>query len=235
MDAEHAEHAGQVGSGTPREVAQEAVAAASRRLAEEGLLVGTAGNVSLVLDGPTGTEVAITPTGMVLAEARAEDVAVVDLDGVHLAGPLAATSELDLHLTVLRERGGAVVHTHSVVATALSLVVDELPCVHYQQLSIGGAVRVAPFAVFGTPELAASVHEAMSGKQAAILAHHGTVAAGATLAKAVENALLLEWAADLYHRARAIGEPRELSEAQQVAVIEAALARGYGSTRPAEG
>ncbi|MEQ6903249.1 class II aldolase/adducin family protein [Nocardioides sp. YIM 152588] len=219
-----------------RDHARAAVATASRRLAQEGLLIGTAGNVSLLFDGPTGPEVAVTATGVVLGEATAREVSVVALGGEHLDGDLAVTSEIDLHLGVLRDRGGAVVHTHSVVATSLSLVLDELPCVHYQQLALGGAVRVAPFAVFGSAELAEAVRVALEGRQAAILAHHGTVALGRDLDRAIENALLLEWAADLYWRAAAVGSgrpPRTLSEDQQVAVIEAALARGYGTTREA--
>jgi L-fuculose-phosphate aldolase len=219
---------------SPRQQARAAVAAASRRLAEAGLLIGTAGNVSLRFPGPEGDEVAVTATSVVLAETAPEHVSVVGLDGRPLEGDLAPTSELELHLGVLRERGGAVVHTHSAVATALSLVVDELPCVHYQQLLLGGTIRVAPFAVFGTPELAASVHAALEGRQAAILANHGTVTTGAGLDQAVENALLLEWAAELYWRARAIGEPRALTEEQQSAVVQAALARGYGAPRPGE-
>ncbi|MGX6446917.1 class II aldolase/adducin family protein [Patulibacter sp. S7RM1-6] len=216
-----------------RSRARTAVATASRRLADDGLVLGTAGNVSLRFDGPTGPEIAVTATGAVLADASEEHVAVVALDGGHLEGALAATSEVELHLGILRERGGAVVHTHSTAATALSLVVDELPVVHYQQLLLGGAVRVAPFHVFGSADLAEAVHAAMEGRQAAILAHHGTVASGHTLDAAVENALLLERAAELYARARAIGTPRSLSAEQQAAVVEAALATGYGSTRPA--
>lgn len=209
------------------------VAATSRRLAEEGLLIGTAGNVSVLFPGPTGDEVAITATGVVLADAAADQVVVVDLDGHHLEGDLAPTSELGLHLDALRDRGGAVVHTHSPTATALSLVIDELPCVHYQQLTIGGAIRVAPFAVFGSPELAAAVRAALADKQAAILANHGTVACGDDLARAADNALMLEWAAELYWRARVVGHPRALTEDQQRAVIEVALATGYGTPRKA--
>ncbi|MDX6740888.1 class II aldolase/adducin family protein [Actinocorallia sp. A-T 12471] len=219
---------------TARASARADVAAASRRLAQEGLLIGTAGNVSLAFAGPDGPEAAITATGVVLADITPDQVTVVGLDGRVREGDLAPTSEADLHLALLRERGGAVVHTHSPAATALSLVLDELPCVHYQQLTIGGSVRVAPFAVFGSRELADAVSAALAGKQAAILANHGTVAVGGDLAKAVENALLLEWAADLYTRASALGTPRALTEEQQLAVIEAALATGYGTTKAAE-
>lgn len=207
------------------------MAATSRRLAQEGLLIGTAGNVSLRYPGPTGDEVAITATGVTLADAEPGQVSILALDGSQLEGEFAATSEAGLHLDALRERGGAVVHTHSPVATAISLVVDELPCVHYQQLMLGGSVRVAPFEVFGSPELARAVHDALDGKMAAILANHGTVALGVDLRQAAENALLLEWAATLYWRARSIGEPRVLSADQQAAVIQAAVASGYGTPK----
>lgn len=216
-----------------RTTARRDVAATSRRLAEAGLLIGTAGNVSLLFDGPTGPEVAITATGTELANLTTDQVSVVDLEGTHLMGQLAVTAEAELHLLLLRERGGAVVHTHSPIATAVSLVADEIPCVHYQQLLLGGAIRVAPFAVFGSAELAESVHAGMQDRHAAILANHGTVTAGSDLAQAASHAELLEWVADLYWRARAIGEPRALTAEQQGAVITAALSTGYGTTRQA--
>lgn len=217
------------------------MAAASRQLAADGLLIGTAGNVSMVVPGTGGTsstgstEIAITATGIHLGTAGPDQVSIVDRDGVLLDGDLVPTSELELHLGAYATHGaGAVVHTHSPAATAISLVVDELPCVHYQQLLLGGSIRVAPFAVFGSAELATHVRDALEGRQAAILANHGTLALGADLAAAVDNARLLEWLADLYWRARAIGTPRALSEAQQHAVIETALATGYGTPRRAE-
>jgi len=214
-----------------RQEARAAVARVSRELAEHGLLIGTAGNVSTWFEGPSGDEVAVTGTGVDLASATADDVTVVDLQGKILDGALEPTSELQFHLETSRERRGALVHTHSPIATAVSLVVDEVPCVHYQQLLLGGAIRVAPFAVFGSPELADNVRRALVGKQAAILANHGTVAWGADLRQATHNALLLEWAAEMYWRARAIGEPRALTDEQQQAVIEAAIATGYGTTK----
>jgi L-fuculose-phosphate aldolase len=206
----------------------EAVAAGSRQLAAKGLLIGTAGNVST----RTGDQIAVTATGVPLAAAGPEHVTVVDLDGTSVAGDLAPTSELLLHLGIYRRFGaGAVVHTHSPMATALTLVADELPCVHYQLLPLGGAIRVAPFAVFGTPELAEHVFTALDGKTAALMANHGAVTFAPTLDQAVEQALVLEWACGLYLRAAAVGPPRALSTEQQHAVIAAALARGYGTTR----
>jgi L-fuculose-phosphate aldolase len=200
-------------------------------LAREGLLIGTAGNVSVRV----GEHVAITATGVVLGRATPDQVTVVGLDGTVVAGDFAPTSELELHLGIYERYGaGAVVHTHSPQATAVSLVLDELPCVHYQQLSFGGAVRVAPFAVFGSGELAEQVLIALEGKTAALMANHGAVVYGPTLEAAVDNTLLLEWACGLYLRAATIGTPRALDADQQAAVISAAVRRGYGSTQRIE-
>jgi L-fuculose-phosphate aldolase len=205
--------------------AREAVAAAARRLADEGLLVGTAGNVSV----REGDVVAITGTGVVLGSCAPADVALVRLDGSPVEG--APSSEVELHLGVYADRPdcAAVVHTHAPYSTALACVLDELPVLHYQQLLLGGAVRVAPYATFGTPELASAVRAALEGRQAALMANHGSVAVGATLDGAVEHALLLEWLAALHHRASALGTPRALTAQEQEDVVLAALARGYGS------
>jgi L-fuculose-phosphate aldolase len=206
------------------------VAEAARRLAAAGLVTGTAGNVSARSD----ELVAISPTGAVLAELEPEQVSVIDLEGELVAGELEPTSELDLHLGIYRRhQAGAVVHTHAPMATALSTVLDELPCVHYQMLLLGGSVRVAPYATFGTPELAELVLTALEGKTAALMANHGAINYGADVASALDAALLLEWACTVYWRAAVLGAPLSLNSDQQRAVVEAALERGYGETRPA--
>jgi L-fuculose-phosphate aldolase len=208
---------------------RERIAAACRRLAADGLVRGTAGNVSV----RTGDAVAITPTGAKLEALDATEVTVIDLEGRVVAGDLAPTSELDLHLGVYARYGaGAVVHTHAPVSTALSCVLDELPCVHYEMLLLGGTVRVAPYETFGTPELAAAALEALEGRTAALLSNHGTIAFGADLDGAVRATELLEWASTLYWRAASVGTPRVLDEAARQAVIDVAVARNYGTTRP---
>lgn len=211
-----------------------AVAAASRGLSAAGLVTGTSGNVSARL----GDLVALTATGAPLATATAADVTVVDLDGRVVAGDLQPTSERDLHLGVHRHAPpglvGAVVHTHSRMATAIGLVSDELPVLHYEQLRLGGVLRVAGFHPFGSADLARAVGAALDGRLAALMANHGAVALGADLAAAVRNAELTEWLCELAWHARAVGEPRTLTDEQQRAVIEAARASGYGSTRAAD-
>jgi L-fuculose-phosphate aldolase len=219
-------------SASTPEAAREQVAAASRRLAAEGLVLGTSGNVS----ARAGKHVAITPTGAELASLAADDVTVVALNGAVIAGTLAPTSEVDLHLGVYRRYdAGAVVHTHAPMATALACVLeDELPCVHYAMLALGGSVPVAPYRTFGTAELAQVVLDALDGKTAALMANHGAIAWAGDVDKAVEQSLLLEWACGVYWRAAQVGTPRALSAGQQQDVVAAALERSYGTTKQLE-
>lgn len=210
---------------------REQVAEASRRLAAERLVLGTSGNVSA--RGEDGL-VAITPTGAELASLEPEQVSVVDMDGALVAGELEPTSEIELHLGVYRRHGaGAVVHTHSPWATAVGCVADELPCVHYGMLALGGTVRVAPYRTFGTPELAESVLDALEGHTAALMANHGAINFGGDVDGAVEGALLLEWACEVYWHAAMLGQPRTLDSDDRQAVIDAVTSRGYGATRRA--
>jgi L-fuculose-phosphate aldolase len=211
---------------------REAVAAVSRSLAADGLVAGSSGNVS----ARSRDHVAITPTGGVLAELTPEDVAVVDLSGSLVDGPLEPTSEMELHLGVYdRYEAGAVVHTHPPTATALSCVVDEVPCVHYEMLRLGGAVPVARYETFGTPQLAQAVLDALEGRTAVLMANHGALTYAADPAAAADLTRLLEWACTVYWRAAAIGTPRALGEEERQAVIDAVLARGYGQTKETGG
>jgi L-fuculose-phosphate aldolase len=204
---------------------REDVAAACRRLAADGVVHATAGNVS----ARDGDLIAITPTGARLEELTAGEVAVVDRAGELVDGPLAPTSELALHLGVVeRYDAGAVVHTHAPFATALSCVLDELPLVHYEMLMLGGAIRVAPYATFGTPELAAGVLAALEGRTAALMANHGAVTWGADLAGALAATEVLEWACGVYWRACQVGTPRAMDADDQQAFVEAVTRRGYG-------
>ena len=209
------------------ERARERVATAARQLAQEGLALGSAGNVS----ERDGQHIAITRAGAVLATAQASDVSVIDLDGGRvgrLNGP-APTSELALHLGAYRRFGaGAVVHSHPPVATALACALDEVPAVHYQMVALGGPVRVARYATFGTDELAQITLDALEDRFAVLMANHGALAYGEDLDSAVERSLLLEWACTVYWRAATVGAPRALSSAQLDAVRQEVARRRYG-------
>jgi len=213
------------------EHAQVQVADAARRLAADGLVAGTSGNLS----AREGDRIAVSPTGAVLAELQPEQVTITDLDGnVVGGGGLAPTSELDLHLEVYRRYdAGAVVHTHAPVATALSTVLHELPVVHYEMLTLGGAIRVAPYRTFGTPELARDVADALEGRTAVLMANHGTVSYGGDMASAIRATEVLEWAATVYWRAAQVGTPRTLTDADMQDVVDTVVARNYGQVRSA--
>src|SRR5436305_2013529 len=216
-------------STTEAGAAREHVAAAARRLAAQGLVLGTAGNVSERIDED---HVAISPTGAVLQELTASQVTVIDLDGDLVEGGLEPTSEVGLHLGVYRRyHAGAVVHTHSAMATALSCVIDEVPVVHYHMLSVGGSIRLAPYASFVTPQLDDATLEALADRTGALMANHGAIVYAADAPAAVESALLLEWACGVFWHARALGRPRVLDAEQQQAVVSAVLERGYGEVR----
>ena len=211
------------------QAARRRVADASRELAAAGLVPGTAGNVS----ERVGELVAITPTGAVLESLTAASVTVVDLTGAVVGGELAPSSELGLHLGVYAQGdAGAVVHTHAPMATALACVLDELPCVHYGMLRLGGAVRVARYHTFGSPELAEATVRALDGRRAALMANHGAITYGSRPRRARWRTRgCSNGPAPLYWHAAAIGTPRVLSDADLAAVRDAVTRRGYGAPR----
>jgi L-fuculose-phosphate aldolase len=206
---------------------REALADACRTLASRGLVIGTAGNLSV----RAGDQVVVTPTGCTFEGVSPEEMSVVELDGEVVEGE--PTSELGLHLGVYGaiDWAGAVVHTHSPMATAVGCVVDELPPIHYAMLALGGSVRVAPYATFGTEELHSHVMRALDGRTAALMKNHGTLNCGPSLEGALEGALLLEWACSLYWHAAQIGEPSVLSEDQLADVARQVQELGYGAAR----
>jgi L-fuculose-phosphate aldolase len=219
------------------------IAAVCTGLAAAGLVVGTAGNVS----ARAGELIAVTPSGLDYAALTAELVGVHRMDGSAVEAPLQPSSELPLHLAVYAAAGvagagvagaevagagvAAIVHTHAPAATALSALVDEVPAIHYQVASFGGPVAVAPYATYGTGELAANVVTALAGRSACLMANHGAVTTGPDLRTAVTRAQALEWVCDVYLRAAAAGQPRLLPAAEIENVVR--KLSGYGQRPPA--
>jgi L-fuculose-phosphate aldolase len=211
--------------------AREAIVTTCKELSRAGLVVGTAGNVSV----RRGDLIAVTPSGVRYAELTRELVGVHRLDGTAVEAPLAPTSELPLHLAIYtaRPEAGAVVHTHSPAATAVSTLVDEVPAVHYYVAMFGGPVLVAPYAAYGTDELARNTVRALRDRTACLMGNHGAVTVGQDLATAHDKSVYLEWLCDVYLRASAAGTPRLLSPAQITAV--AVKLAGYGQRPPGGG
>ncbi|MEV5728670.1 class II aldolase/adducin family protein [Streptomyces pharetrae] len=211
----------------PQEEARawEALVATARRTVADGLVVGTSGNVSVRI----GDTVLVTPSGVPYDRLTPADLTAVALDGRQVRGTLVPTSELPLHLAVYRHTDArAVVHTHAVHATAVSTLVPELPVIHYMTAALGGPVRVAPYATYGTEALAENMLRALDGRSGCLLQNHGTVTYGATLDQAYDRTAQLEWMCRLWLTASSVpGLTPSLLSTDQLADVTERL-KGYG-------
>lgn len=199
----------------------------ARRTVTDGLVVGTSGNVSTRV----GEVVLVTPSAVPYDKLGPQDLCAVDLTGRQLAGSLPPTSELPLHLSVYRALGAhSIVHTHALHATAVSTLVEELPPIHYMTAVLGGPVRVAPYARYGSDELAALTVRALDQRSACLLRNHGTVVYGTTLQQALDHTAQLEWMCRLWLTARSVpGLSPTLLSADELADAAGSLRR-YGTT-----
>jgi L-fuculose-phosphate aldolase len=196
-----------------------ALAEASRKVADAGLVTGSAGNLSL----RRGDRMLITARGSRLEAIDPAECVEVSLgNGSALPGS-RPSSETPLHRAVYGATdAGAIVHTHSHFATVLSTLVDVLPPIHYAIHAFGGPVRVARYETFGTTALADAVTEALEDRTGALMANHGAIVYGRDVEHAVGLAITLEWLASVYYHARAVGSPQILDEAELDVVREAA-------------
>lgn len=200
------------------------VADACRYLSRSGLVVGTAGNVSVRVDD----RVVISPSGVDYEVMSAADVGIHDLDGRVVDARLEPSSELALHLAVYAgSEHAAVVHTHGPASTALSTLVDTVPSSHYYTALFGGGVRVAPYATFGTDELARNVVEALRDRAAALMGNHGAVLVGSELTGVLKLVPYLEYVCDVQLRAMASGQPVRVLPDDEIAEVARRLS-GYG-------
>jgi L-fuculose-phosphate aldolase len=201
------------------DAARAALVAGARAVAEAGLVVGTAGNLSM----RSGERVLITPRGAHLATADPRTCVEIALADGAVAedhdNDSRPSSESALHRAIYAATdAGAIVHTHSHYATVLSTLIDELPPIHYAIHALGGPVRVARYETFGTDALAAAVSEAMEGRRGALMANHGAIVAGRDVEHAVGLAITLEWLASIHYHAIIAGRPTILDETEIDAV-----------------
>ena len=203
-----------------------------RRLVTSGLTRGTGGNIS-VLRRHEGLW-ALTPSGLDYFEARPEDMVVLDLEGHVREGHRVPSSEMALHREVYRRRSdaGAVVHTHSPFATTAACLRESIPAVHYLVGFAGEDVPCAPYATFGTDELAESAATHLEHRDATLLANHGLLALGKTLVRAFAVAEEIEFVAELWWRTRCVGTP-VVWDAKEMARVREKFSRyGQGAERP---
>ncbi len=202
-----------------------AVVRTARAMSERGLTVGTSGNVSArVAEG-----MIVTPSALPYAEMTEGDLVTLSLEGSVLEGERKPTTEWRLHAAVYRARADvhAIVHAHAVFCTTLSTLHREIPPFHYLVGIAGGdSIRCAPYAAFGSPELATRAVAALEGRRACLLGNHGMVAVGATPEGALDLAAGIENLAELYWRALQVGEPVLLTAEEMAEALERLA--GYG-------
>lgn len=191
-----------------------------------GINQGTSGNISLRHEAG----MLITPTSTPYEAMQPGQIVFMNLDGSFDAKH-RPSSEWRFHRDILKARPevNAVVHAHPPYATMLAIMGLEIPPVHYMIACAGGdTIRCAPYATFGTEELSQHAVTALEGRSACLLAHHGMIAAGPSLAKAMWLAVEVEALARQYHGCLQIGKPPLLSKAE----IENVRNRmtGYGHT-----
>lgn len=190
-----------------------------RRLLTAGLTTGTGGNLS-IYDRESDL-IAISPSGVDYETMTLEQVPVVDPHGTVLQGDCSPSSELGFHLALYQQRDDirAVVHTHSVYATTMACLNWEIPAVHYLVAFSGHKVPLAPYATFGSSQLADNVAGAIGEHNAVLLANHGLVTVGANLPTAFAAAEEIELVARIYYQAKCIGEPVILPTDEMTRVI----------------
>jgi L-fuculose-phosphate aldolase len=203
-----------------------AVIETARGMNAAGINVNKSGNVSIRCLRGARAGFLITPTGIPYADLTTDDIVFMPLDAatdVDGRGTAAPSSEWRFHRDILRTRPefNAIVHTHSMAATALAVHGRGIPAFHYMIALAGGAdIRCAPYATFGTQQLSDHAVAALRDRKACLLAHHGVIACDATLKGALKLAIEIENLARTYLAACAVGEPPVLSAEEMARVVE---------------
>ncbi|MCO5091091.1 class II aldolase/adducin family protein [Bosea sp. (in: a-proteobacteria)] len=202
------------------------IVAVAQAIDRAGFCPSKSGNVSARF----GEGLLITPSGLPYAQTTPEDLISLSLDGTVLEGARKPSSEWPFHVAIYRARpdAQAIVHTHSPRATALSCTRRGIPAFHYMIALCGGAdVRCADYATFGTPELAANAVKGLQGRKAVLLANHGVIALGQSLAGAHAIVAEVENLAGQYLDILAAGLDPVILDAAEMERVAARFA-GYG-------
>ena len=191
-----------------------------KKLITSGLTKGTGGNISIF--NRKENLMAISPSGIDYFETNPEDVVIMDLDGKVVDGDKKPSSEYAMHSIFYKKRDDidAVVHTHSVYSTVLATLRTGLPASSYLVAFSGLDVRCAEYASFGSKELAENAFKAMEDRYAVFLANHGLLTGAQDLANAFNKAEEIEHCAEVYYRAKSIGDPVILDEEEMYRMIE---------------
>ena len=211
---------------TKKEIAlREEIIACGLKMNEIGINQGTSGNISVRWK----KGFLITPSGVPYEHLEPEDIVFMDMKGNHDEDQ-RPSSEWRFHLDIQKHRKDveAIVHTHSIYATSISIKGWDIPAVHYMVAAAGGAsIRCAPYATFGTQELSENALEALQDRSACLLGNHGVIATGSNLFKALWLAKEVEVLAQQYFLTMQLGGPNLLADDEINQVQE--KMKGYGA------
>ena len=208
---------------------RKAVVATAQEMSARGLSPGRSGNVSARF----GDGMLITPTALAYEKMDADDIVFVDADGGVAGDQLKPSSEWRFHLATYAARPDrhAIVHTHSLHAVVLACAHKPIPAFHYMVAVAGGRdIPCAPYATFGTPELAVHVADGVASRDACLMANHGQIALGETLRSALDLAFEVETLAEQYFKVLLLGSVHILPDDEMARMVEAF--KTYGKAPP---
>lgn len=192
-----------------RNEAREAVLSAAKNAFAAKLFAGTSGNLSVRISDEN--LVAITPTCIRYETMTLDDIVLIDFDGNVVEGHHKQSSEWQMHLEVMRQMSSvnAVVHTHSPYATAFAVVHRRIPQVLIEMIPfLGGDVPLADYAQPGTLALGTNAVRALGHDRfGCLMANHGVLTIGETIAQAYLRAEYVEDAAKICAYAEGLGKP----------------------------
>jgi len=200
-----------------------------KKLVEDGFTLGTGGNLSL-FDRQTGN-MAITPSGIKFFEIEPEDIVIMKTDGTIVEGNRTPSSEWMMHRNFYEGRTDidCVIHAHTIYSTILSELRWDLPATHYMIAVAGKDVKCADYASYGTKALADNAFKAMVDRKAVFLANHGVLVGAGDIANAYNVLEEVEYCANIYYRAKSIGEPVVLEEEEMDSMLE--RFKSYGQVK----
>ena len=216
------------------DAARQQIVAAGLKMIEQKMIAGSWGNLSIKINTSC---CAITPSGRSYDSLNTEDIVVVDMQGNKIVGALIPSSETPLHLAVYKAipEAQAIVHTHSIYASACAAMHKPIPALIEDLVQIiGGSVDVAEYALPGTEALAANAVKALQNKKAALLANHGVVCWGSSLNSALMTAEIVEKAEQIYCICETMGGAKVLPEAD-IAVMHDFYKQHYSKRQTEKG
>jgi len=195
--------------------ARKTVLEAALKMVEKGLVVGTSGNISLRLPSDGKNQMmAITPTSRHYDTLKVQDIPIIDFDGQRIAGDMPPSIETPLHIGIYRARKNvnAIIHTHSVYVSAAAVAgINIPPILEDQVVFLGGEIKLADYALSGTPEQLTNVLAALEDRSAVLLGNHGAIGTGRTMRYAFTACELIEKTARVYLIALSAGKVNQIS------------------------